>query len=147
MSSSLKSYILANKTIEQIIIDFKLKFPVFASLTDETLEMYIDLAFCDVPGGFVNCDFDCAYLAFQYGLAHNLVYFNALGGGSSVPITSRLVKSRSADGLSTSYEETKASDGTPANLYNYFSTTPYGRLLLSLLDTCGLTSSPGGFIV
>ena len=145
MSNKLESLILANKTIEQIRDDFRAKFPVFDLVDDSVLDMYIELSFCDVPAGFANCGFDCAYQAFLYGIAHNLAYFNVLTGGA--PINTRLVKSKSADGLSISYEEIKASANTSANLYNYFSTTPYGRLLLSLMDTCGLTSSPGGFIV
>jgi hypothetical protein len=146
LSNKLKSFILANKTIEQIRDDFRLKFPVFASLADATLDMYIELSFCDVPAGFINCGFDCAYQAFLYGIAHNLTYFNALGGNASIPQNSRIVSSKSADGLTISYEAINTPANTPANIYNYFSTTPFGRLLLSLLDTCGLTSSCGGFI-
>jgi len=146
LSTSLKSYILANKTMLEIRDDFRLQFPVFAGLSDDVLDRYIELSFCTVPGGFVNCGFECAYEAFLYGIAHNLAYFNVLGGENSIPGLKKNAKSRAADGLAISYDN-NISKGTNANIYNYFSTTSYGMLLLTMLDNCGLTSSPGGFIV
>lgn len=146
MSNSLKDYILAEKTIPEIIVDFKDCFPAFAGLSDEVLERYIEISFCTVPAGIINCGFDCAYKTFLYGIAHNLAYFNVLGGEAVVPGMKKNATSKSADGLSIAYENVRDS-GTPANIYNYFSTTPYGMTLLMMLDNCGLTSSPGGFIV
>lgn len=132
----------------EIRADFRAQFPVFdvPVITDAILDQYINLAFCNVPGGFIQCGFECAYEAFLYGIAHNLTYFDALNSTSLIPGIKDKVKSKSADGLSISYENNQ-SDSTPTNLANFFSATPYGMLLLTMLDTCGLTSSPGGFIV
>lgn len=148
--SSLKQYILSNHTIEEIIADFREMFPPFAiDPSDDVLTQYINISFCNIPNGFVNCDCgdsDCAYTAFLYGLAHNLVYFKVLGDTSQIPALQKNAKSKSADGLSITYENL-VSDGTPANIANYFGTSAYGIMLLGLLDSCGLTMSPGGFAV
>jgi hypothetical protein len=146
LSNSLESFILAQKTLADIRNDLKTQFPPFASLTDDVLDRYIDLSFCNVPSGFVNCGFDCAYKAFLYGLAHNLAYNNVLGGESSIPSIKKNASSKSADGISISYDN-NISKGVAPNIYNYFSTTSYGIILLSLFDSCGLSNSCGGFVV
>ena len=143
--SSLESFILANKTIDEIIVDLKAKFPVFAGLSDEVLTSFIEMSFCNIPGGFVNCGFTCAYQGFLYGVAHNLAYQDALGTGGIVSLKKN-VASKTAGGLSISYQN-ETSSGTPSNIFNYFGTTAYGQTMLSMLDTCGLTSTPGGYVV
>ena len=121
--------------------DFIAQFPEFTGLTDSVLDRFINQSFCNVPNGFVTCC--CCYTAFLFGVAHNVSYFN---NGSGAPKLQKNAKSKSADGLSISYDNIR-SDGTPANMQNFFSTTPYGMTLLEMLDSCGLTMSPGGFVV
>jgi hypothetical protein len=142
--TSLESFILADKSIADIIADFKASFPAFTSLTDPVLTRYINQSFCIVPAGFVNCGFDCAYDGFLYGLAHNLVFNDVLTGG--IPSLKKNVASKSAGGLAISYQNL-VSNGTPTNIANYFGTTTYGMTMLAMLDACGLTNSCGGFIV
>jgi len=142
--TSLESYILAEKSIVEIIADFKESFPAFSALSDSILTRYINQAFCVIPNGFVNCGFDCAYDGFSYGLAHNLVYNDVLNGG--IPSLKKDVASKSVGGLSISYNNLR-SEGTPTNIANYFSTSSYGQTMLAMLDACGLTSSCGGFVV
>lgn len=125
----------------QIRADFVAQFPEFNGLTDPVLDRFINQSFANVPSGFVTCC--CCYSAFLFGVAHNVSYFNK---GNAAPKLQKNAKSKSADGLSISYEDAKSS-GTPANIINFFSTTPYGLTLLSMLDSCGLTMSGGGFVV
>lgn len=143
MACSLEQYILTGRTLADVRSDFRAQFPEYAGLTDEVLNRYINQSFCNVPGGFATCC--CGYQAFLFGVAHNINYFNALAG-TSVAKLQRNAKSKSADGLSITYENL-VSDGTPANIANYFSTSAYGVVLLEMLDSCGLTMSPGGFVV
>lgn len=141
MACSLQEFILQDHTMEQIRTDFIAQFPEFTGLTDPVLDRFINQSFCNVPNGFVTCC--CCYTAFLFGVAHNTSYFN---NGSGAPKLQKNAKSKKADGLSISYDDV-VSEGTPANMINYFSVTPYGMALLEMLDSCGLTMSPGGFVV
>lgn len=122
-------------------------FPPFGTVpADDILTRYINISFCNIPNGFVQCGECCAYDAFLYGLAHNLVYFKVLGDASQIPALQKNAKTKTADGLSITYENL-VSEGTPANIANFFNTSAYGVMLLEMLDSCGLTMSPGGFLV
>ncbi len=149
---SLKDYILANHTIEQIIADFREMFPPYVSNpSDAVITRYIETTFCNVPNGIVNCSCgnsgdDCVYTMFLYALAHNLTYFSALGTASLIPSLPRLVSSKSADGLKISYEK-PANPTDPTYLQAFFSLTPYGMMFLQMISACGLLNSPGGFVV
>lgn len=142
--TNLESYILAEKSIADIITDLTESFPAFVGLSDTVLTRYINQAFCIVPNGFVNCGFTCCYDALLYGTAHILVYNDVLTGGT--PTLKKNVGSKSAGGLSISYQN-EMPNGTPSNIANYFGTTSYGQTMLTLLDSCGLTNTCGGFIV
>lgn len=141
MACSLQEFILQDHTMEQIRTDFIAQFPEFTGLTNPVLDRFINQSFCNVPNGFVTCC--CCYTAFLFGVAHNTSYFN---NGSGAPRLQKNAKSKKADGLSISYNDV-VSPGTPANMINFFSVTPYGMTLLEMLDSCGLTMSPGGFVV
>jgi len=142
--ANLKSFILADKSIADIIADFKAQFPAFSAITNSTLTTYINLSFNIIPNGFVNCGFDSAYDGYLFGLAHILVYNDVLTGG--IPSLKKSVDSKTAGSLSISYQDNIPTK-TPANTYNYFSTTNYGLTMLAMLDSCGLTNTCGGFIV
>lgn len=146
MSNSLKDFITASKTPLEVRDDLKELFPPFAGLGDDILDRYIDISYCNIPGGFVNCGFDCAYQGFLFGVAHNLAYYDVLGTGTGIASLKKNVSSKSAGALSIAYQN-ETSTGTPSNIFNYFGTTAYGQTMLSMLDTCGLTMSPGGFVV
>lgn len=146
MASPIQGFILEKKTLSEIIADIKAQFPVFNGVSDALLTRIISLSYANIPNGFIYCDFETSYTAFLYGVAHNLVAQDALGGGSSIPTLKKNIASRTAGGLSISYTNLE-SKGVGASIANYFSSTNYGLTMLSMLETCGLTATPGGFVV
>lgn len=114
------------KSIEDLLADFRVRFPEFAADEDVRIIMYIE----DAQSIFNCCDKAIIYLA-----AHLLTLDNASGAGSTGGEDdggNGVVASETVGRVSTSYVNQSAAGSKDV----YYETTPYGRRYIQLRNAC-----------
>lgn len=146
IDNSLKNFILATKSIDDIIIDFQTQFPQFATYSDDLLKIYINITFFILPIWIINVGFDTTYLMYLYALAHILISQDVNSDGTTSSDDDRLSQSNNADGVSITYKN--LSQSTEISEWEYFyGNTNYGKMVLLFLKANGLGTSKGVFVV
>ena len=140
-----KDYILAEKSIDDILTDFKAKFVEFSAYTDEILTEYIDDTFFITPNYFLRLGFDISYKGLLYSMAHLLVVLGLQADGSLNSADDRLTTSMSAGGVSVSYS--KLANESLSEYEYFFGNTNYGKYVLMMLKLNGFGASLGGAVV
>lgn len=146
MNDALKNYILSEKTIAEIIVDFKALFPQFVAYPDNVLEIYIDLNFYLVPAGLIEIGFNHTYKTYLYALAHLLTMLDVQPDNNTSDADDRLADKMTAGDLSISYRELSEKGGL-ADWEYFFGSTGYGKTVLLFLKTAGFGASWGCYVV
>lgn len=146
IDTAIKDYILVQKDVSDIIVDFVAQFPQFVSYSDDILEVYIDITFFVIPAWIINVGFDTTYKMYLYALAHVLVSQDVQADGTTSSDDDRLSNSMSVDGVSIGYKQLGQS--TEISEWEYFfGNTNYGKMVLLFLKNNGLGASKGVYVV
>lgn len=116
------------------VATFKIRFPEFASIEDEVIQMFIDDSSLFVNENIWDTKYD---LGVSYRAAHELAIYNNTSAGNSE--ASGPITGQSVDGVSISFgSSNKITDETM-----YLSSTIYGQKYLAMRKTLGI----GAYIV
>lgn len=132
---------------------FQGPFPIMngsTDVTDDILSGVLEVAMQILPGGIIDYqNVDSMKNVLNYTVAHVLTFFDYKDDYAEVKSLVRNASSRSADGLSISYQEVSkmksADTEMMSSLNDFFNTTPYGRMVCLYLEQ--MVGPVGAFVV